>query len=91
MKYQTKELIRNRETQKISLDKTQAAKALKLIEEGRIRKTNTGYTVIGSRGLTWEIVNGKCECEGFTYRGYCYHLKAAQMIENGLLEKELTA
>ena len=78
-------------TQTINLENTQAAKALKLIGQGRIRKTETGYTVIGSRGLTWEILNGKCQCEGFYFRGYCYHSKAAQMIDNGILEREIVA
>ena len=71
----------------MNLDNTQTSKALRLIEEGKIRKTETGYTVIGSRGLTWEIIDGKCECEGFYFRGFCYHSKAAQMIENGILEE----
>ncbi len=73
----------------ISLQNTPTGKALKLIQEGKIRKAETGYLVVGSRGLTWEITEGKCQCEGFTFRGYCYHSKAAQMIESGILEGEI--
>jgi len=75
----------------ISLDNTPTSKALKLIEEGKIRKTETGYTVIGSRGLTWEITNGKCKCEGFYFRHSCYHMKAVQLIEKGVLSEEMVA
>ena len=70
MKYQTTEL-ENTGKISINLEHTQTAKAFKLIEEGKIRKTETGYLVIGSRGLTWDIKDNQCECEGFTFRGYC--------------------
>jgi len=87
MKTQTE--LKNIGTPNISLDNTPTSKALKLIEEGKIRKTDTGFLVVGSRGLTWEVVEGKCQCEGYTFRNYCYHSKAAQMIENGILEREI--
>jgi len=86
---QTTQTETRKETPNISLEKTPTAKALKLIESGKIRKTETGYTVIGSRGLTWEITNGKCQCEGFYFRHSRYHSKAAQMIESGVLREEI--
>ena len=86
---QTTQTEKRIEVPKINLVNTPTAKALKLIEEGKIRKTEVGYLAVGSRGLTWEITNGKCQCEGYMYRGYCYHAKAVQMIENGILEREI--
>ena len=74
----------------ISLEHTPTAKALKLIELGKIRKTEAGYLAVGSRGLTWEITNGGCECEGYRYRTYCYHSIAAKLIEKGVLQEVLT-
>jgi len=31
-------------------------------------------TVTGSNGKVYTILNGKCSCPGFTYRGKCRHV-----------------
>lgn len=35
-----------------------------------------GIAVQGSNGNTYYIVDGKCSCKGFTFRGDCKHIRS---------------
>lgn len=37
-------------------------------------------TVVGSKGTVYKILNGKCSCTGFKYRGTCKHVENQKSV-----------
>ena len=52
----------------------------KFLKVGDYQEKNNlgGIPVQGSNGNTYYIVDGKCNCKGFQFRGDCKHIRSVQ-------------
>jgi len=65
------------------------ARAQVLVDEGHVRLIDAEAGLwevdsISEPGKVYQVffrgVGGRCECEGFRYRGWCIHLKAVSIV-----------
>ena len=46
----------------------------KFLELHRIADEQAGVKIEGSKGAVYYVLDGKCSCPGFKYRGVCKHV-----------------
>lgn len=56
-----------------------------------VTKLESGYRVWNPETDSTHVVDGECDCTGFQFRRYCYHLTAVELYENSTSSSSSTS